>query len=61
MDVLVGGQRVPVDRTVFIELLENSVVNGRAPFHRALDVLSRYLVDIGVLRARRTSGLSGAV
>jgi hypothetical protein len=37
VDVLVNGDRVPIDRAVFMELLENSVVNGRAPYHRALD------------------------
>lgn len=37
MDVLLHGERVPIDRAVFVELLENSVVSGRAPYHHALD------------------------
>lgn len=37
MDVLINGERVPIDRAVFEELLENSVVNGRAPYHHALE------------------------
>jgi len=37
MDVLLDGARVPIDRGVFVQLLENSVVNGRAPYHHALE------------------------
>lgn len=37
MDVLINGERVPIDKAVFEELLENSVVNGRAPYHHALE------------------------
>lgn len=37
MDVLINGERVSIDRAVFVELLENSVVNGRAPYHHALE------------------------
>jgi hypothetical protein len=37
VDVLINGDRVSIDRAVFIELLENSVVNGRAPYHHALE------------------------
>ena len=37
MDVLINGERVPIDRAVFEELLENSIVNGRAPYHHALE------------------------
>lgn len=37
MDVLIHGERVRIDRAVFVELLENSVVSGRAPYHHALE------------------------
>ncbi|MDQ1077275.1 MULTISPECIES: hypothetical protein [Microbacterium] len=37
MDVLLYGERIPIDRAVFVELLENSVVSGRAPYYRALE------------------------
>lgn len=37
LDVIVGGNRVTVDRSVFVELLENSVVNSRAPYLHALE------------------------
>jgi hypothetical protein len=37
MNVIIGGERVAIDRTVFVELLENSVVNARAPYLRALE------------------------
>jgi hypothetical protein len=37
VDVLINGERVSIDRAVFVELLENSVVNGRAPYHHALE------------------------
>jgi hypothetical protein len=37
MDVLIGGDRVEFDQTVFIELLENSVVSSRAPYLHALE------------------------
>ena len=36
VDVLVNGDRVPIERSVFVELLENSIVNGRVPYLRAL-------------------------
>jgi hypothetical protein len=37
MDVLLYSERIPIDRAVFVELLENSVVSGRAPYHHALE------------------------
>ena len=37
MHVAIAGERVRIDRAVFVELLENSVVSGRAPYLRALD------------------------
>lgn len=37
MYVLINGVHVPIDPAVFSELLENSVVNGRAPYHHALE------------------------
>ncbi len=35
--MLINGERVLIDRASFIELLENSVVNSRAPYLRALE------------------------
>lgn len=37
IDVIVGSGRVGIEKAVFVDLLENSVVNGRAPYLRALD------------------------
>lgn len=37
MKVLIGGERVTIDLRVFKDLLGNSVVNGRAPYLRALE------------------------
>lgn len=37
MDVIIGGDRVTIERSVFVELLENSVVNSRAPYLHALE------------------------
>ncbi|MDR6637080.1 hypothetical protein [Paenarthrobacter nitroguajacolicus] len=35
--VIIAGESVPIDRSVFVDLLENSVVNGRAPYIHALE------------------------
>ncbi|MER3391034.1 MAG: hypothetical protein RIC81_00800 [Microcella pacifica] len=35
--MLINGRRVSISRAVFTELLGNSVVNDRAPYHRALE------------------------
>lgn len=37
LDVIIGGDRVAIDRSVFVELLENSIVNSRAPYLHALE------------------------
>lgn len=37
MRVIIAGESVPIDRSVFVDLLENSVVNGRAPYVHALE------------------------
>jgi len=37
MRVMIAGEPVPIDRAVFVALLENSVVNGRAPYVHALE------------------------
>ncbi len=37
MHVIIAGESVPIDRSVFVDLLENSVVNGRAPYLHALE------------------------
>lgn len=37
MRVMIAGEPVPIDRSVFLDLLENSVVNGRAPYIKALE------------------------
>ncbi|MGN6428064.1 MAG: hypothetical protein ACTHMF_14685 [Leifsonia sp.] len=33
----IGSDRVRIEKSVFVDLLENSVVNGRAPYRRALE------------------------
>lgn len=35
--VIIAGESVPIDRSVFVDLLENSVVNRRAPYILALE------------------------
>lgn len=35
--MLINGERFPIDRAVFTELLENSTVSGRAPYIHALE------------------------
>lgn len=35
--VIIAGESVPIDRSVFVDLLENSVVNARAPYIHALE------------------------
>jgi hypothetical protein len=37
MRVIIAGEPVPIDRSVFVDLLDNSVVNGRAPYIHALE------------------------
>ena len=37
MHVIVSGEPVKIDQSVFVDLLENSVVNGRVPYRRALE------------------------
>lgn len=37
MRVMIAGEPVPIDRSVFVDLLENSVVNGRVPYINALE------------------------
>ncbi|BCW35954.1 hypothetical protein StoSoilA2_20100 [Arthrobacter sp. StoSoilA2] len=37
MRVMIAGKSVPINRSVFVDLLENSVVNGRAPYIQALE------------------------
>lgn len=37
MHAIIAGESVPIDRSVFVDLLENSVVNGRAPYIHALE------------------------
>jgi hypothetical protein len=37
LNVIIGGDRVAIERSVFVELLENSVVNSRAPYLHALE------------------------
>lgn len=37
MHVIIAGEPVSIDRSVFEDLLENSVVNGRAPYLHALE------------------------
>ncbi|AWB95363.1 hypothetical protein DCE93_06585 [Agromyces badenianii] len=47
--MLLNGHRVPIDRGVFMELLENSVVNARAPYLHALErneIVYSELVDL---------------
>lgn len=39
MEVTLDGSRTPIEREVFVALLENSVANGRAGYLRALDTL----------------------
>lgn len=46
MDVTIGGDRVHLDTSVFVELLENSVVNGRAPFRHALEASEITYTDL---------------
>lgn len=49
MDVVIGGQRVLIERAVVVELLENSVVSGRAPYLHALErdeILYSDLLDL---------------
>ncbi len=35
--ITLGGERVHVDRDVFVALLDNSVANGRAPYRHAME------------------------
>lgn len=37
IEIIVGTARIPIHRSVFTELLENSIVNARAPYLRALE------------------------
>lgn len=37
IEVIIGGDRVAIERAVFVELLENSIVNSRAPYLHALE------------------------
>lgn len=37
IDVLLNGERAPIERSVFVALLENSVVHDRAPYRHALE------------------------
>lgn len=37
IDVIIGTSRVQIQRTVFTELLDNSVVNARSPYLKALE------------------------
>ncbi|WP_417540454.1 hypothetical protein [Microbacterium maritypicum] len=37
LEVIVGSDRVAIERSVFVELLDNSVVNSRAPYLHALE------------------------
>lgn len=37
IDVIIGTSRVEIERAVFTELLENSVVNARSPYRKALE------------------------
>ncbi len=37
IEVIIGTGRVAINRAVFVELLENSVVNDRAPYRHALE------------------------
>ncbi|WP_431072721.1 ImmA/IrrE family metallo-endopeptidase [Microbacterium phyllosphaerae] len=49
VDVLIGGARVSADDAVFVELLDNSVVNARAAYRRALatgEILYRDLLSL---------------
>jgi hypothetical protein len=49
MDVLINGETVPIERSVFVELLENSVVNGRVPYLRALETSKINYADLVAL------------
>lgn len=46
VDVIIGAARVAIDRSVFVELLENSVVNGRAPYLHALEASEIHYSDL---------------
>lgn len=46
MDVTIGGDRVHLETAVFVDLLENSVVNGRAPYRRALEASEIAYADL---------------
>lgn len=35
--MIIGSDRVTIEKAIFFDLLENSVVNGRAPYRRALE------------------------
>jgi hypothetical protein len=47
--VIIAGESVPIDRSVFVDLLENSVVNGRAPYLHALEKSKIQYSDLLVL------------
>jgi len=49
MEVTLEGSRTPIEREVFVDLFDNSVVHGRAPYLRALetmDIAFTELVDL---------------
>lgn len=46
MEVTLGGSRTPIEREVFMDLFENSVVNGRAPYLRALETMEITFTDL---------------
>lgn len=46
MHVIIAGEPVSIDRSVFVDLLENSVVNGRAPYLNALEKSKIHYSDL---------------
>lgn len=49
IDVMLDGCRIPIARSVFIALLENSVASSRVPYHKALVTSSISYSDLIIL------------
>lgn len=46
MDVLLYDERIPIDRAVFVELLEKSVLSGRANRCPSMEGNGRHTQDV---------------
>lgn len=46
LDVIVGGDRVMIERSVFVDLLDNSIANSRAPYMHALERNEIHYADL---------------